>query len=223
MAPENTLLAFQRALDCQADGIELDIQQVDGELFVFHDRYLSRLTGESGRIQDLSAPAVRQLKVFGQQPVPTLKQALACIQGQCLVNIELKGPVDIELLLTELRLANRNFGFSWSQLLISSFNHFWLKHFKSQCPQAPIGALTANCLLELAAFADKLGAWSLHASVDFVTPELIADAQQRGLKVWVYTVDEPEDLLWLAGLGVEAIFTNHPLRARRVLRNKPSS
>ena len=79
-------------------------------------------------------------------------------------------------------------------------------------PDIRLGALTANLPLNLAQFADELGAWSLNCDVDFVDQSLVADAHRRGLKVLVYTVDYLEDYEMLASMGVDGIFTNRPDR-----------
>lgn len=220
-APENTLTAFGRALDAGADGIELDVYPLQDEWIVFHDRYLARLTAHPGRLQDLTLEQVRKLKVFGQQPVPTLTEALAFIAGRCLVNVELKG-ADIKRGLTRhLRHAVKQSQFEPEQLVVSSFNHHWLRQLKEDHPQQRIGALTTSCPLDYAAFAAQLNAWSVHIDVDFVTAEFVNDAHQRGLQVFVFTVDEPEDMRELHALGVDGIFTNHPLAARNVIAGLP--
>ena len=77
-----------------------------------------------------------------------------------------------------------------------------------------IGALIAGQPRHLAHFAAKMGCWSLNCDVDFVTPALVADAHQRGLKVLAYTGDQPDDWQWLEAMGVDGVFTNHPERAR---------
>lgn len=220
-APENTLSAFGRALDAGADGIELDIYPLQDEWIVFHDRYLTRLTAHPGRLQDLTLAQVRKLKVFGQQPVPTLDEALAFIAGRCLVNIELKGADITRGLTRHLRHAVTAHGFRNEQLLVSSFNHHWLKQLKDDHPAQYLGALTTACPLDYAAFAAQLNAWSVHIDVDFVTQAFVDDAHQRGLKVFVFTVDEPEDILELDTMGVDGIFCNHPAAARNILKGRP--
>lgn len=215
-APENTLAAFGRALDAQADGIEIDVYPLEDDWIVFHDRYLARLTAQHGRLQDLTLAQLRHLKVFGQHPIPTLDETLAFIAGRCVVNIELKGADITRGLTRHLRHAVAHYGFKPEQLLVSSFNHHWLKQLKDDHPQQFIGALTTNCPLAYAQFATDLKAWSVHIDVDFVTPEFVADAHQRGLKVLVFTVDEPQDMLELKAMGVDGIFTNHPSLARNV-------
>ncbi|MCC5854258.1 MAG: glycerophosphodiester phosphodiesterase [Idiomarina sp.] len=223
IAPENTLAAFQKALEAHADGIELDIYEVDGQIYVFHDRYLERLTAQPGRLQDLSQSQIATLRIFGQQAIPTLKETLVALAGQCLLNIELKGKVSHSLLLELLDFALRECNFTHEQLLVSSFNHHWLQRLKDARPQIRIGALTYNSLLDYAQCADTLQAYSIHVGVDFIEPELVVDAHARGIRVYVFTVDEAQDIAWLRDMGVDGIFTNHPQFARNVLEGLPVS
>ncbi|MCC5878432.1 MAG: glycerophosphodiester phosphodiesterase [Idiomarina sp.] len=216
-APENTLAAISRAIDCKADGIEIDVYYVDGEVFVFHDRYLERLTARPGRLQDLTAAQIRTLKVFSQQPIPTLDEVLNCVGGRCMVNIEMKGEVPPAILIKHLERALSDYDFSQSQLIVSSFNHHWLKLLKDHLPWVRIGALNASCMLDYAAFATQLNAYSVHTCVDFIDQALVDDAHQRGMPVYVYTVDEAHDIETLQKMGVDGIFTNHPQHTRNVL------
>ncbi|RUO53641.1 glycerophosphodiester phosphodiesterase [Pseudidiomarina homiensis] len=220
-APENTLTAFGRALDAGVDGIELDVYPLQDEWIVFHDRYLARLTAHPGRLQDLTLEQVRKLKVFGQQPVPTLTEALEFVAGRCMVNIELKGADITRGLTRHLRHAVKHSNFDSEQIVVSSFNHHWLRQLKEDHPEQRIGALTTSCPLDYAAFASQLNAWSVHIDVDFVNPEFVQDAHHRGLRVFVFTVDEPEDMKDLHTMGVDGIFTNHPVAARNVIAGLP--
>ncbi len=216
VAAENTLAAFDKALEAQADGIELDIHQVDGELYVFHDRYLDRVTARQGRLQALTQAQVQTLTVFGQGKVPTLREALQHIAGRCLLNIELKGEVELHKLIELLNFATQSCGFTEQKLLVSSFNHHWLKALKHIRPQSRIGALTASCPIHYAAYASELHSYSTHIDVDMVNQAFVDDAHQRGLMVYVYTVDEVDDITWLKKLGVDGIFTNHPQLSRNI-------
>lgn len=217
LAPENTLSAFGKALEAQADAIEIDVYQVDGELYVFHDRYLQRLTAQPGRFQDLSQAQIRTLSIFGQDSVPTLKETLHHIAGRCVLNIELKGEIEQPKLFKLLDFAIQQCGFSEQTLLISSFNHHWLYAIKQVRPQTRIGALTASCPLDYATYASALHAYSAHIDVDVVNQAFVDDAHQRGLAVYVFTVDEAQDIIWLKKMGVDGIFTNHPQLSRNVL------
>lgn len=216
-APENTLAALERAIACGANGIEIDVYYVDGEIFVFHDRYLERLTAHPGRLIDLTASQVQTLRVFNQQPVPTLRQALASINGRCMLNIELKGQVPIDALIAHLDSACNEYHFSPNQLIVSSFNHHWLQDAKQALPWLHIGALSTGCMLDYARFATELQAYSVHTCVDFIEPALVRDAHQRDLRIYVYTVDAAHDIQMLLEMGIDGIFTNHPQHALNVI------
>lgn len=218
VSAENTLAAFEEAIKAQADAIELDVCAVEDQVYVFHDRYLTRLTSGTGRFIDLNKDQVQALYVHGQHAVPTLEQAIAHIAGRTALNIELKGHIPCAQICQHLEKAVKQYGFTEQSLLVSSFNHHWLKELKHARPQTRIGALTASCPLDYAAFASDLAAHSVNIDINVVNQEFVADAHSRGLAVYVYTVDDPTDMIWLNKIGVDGIFTNHPQLTRQSLQ-----
>jgi len=211
--PENTLAAFQAALDCGSKAIELDIQEHDGELWVIHDRWLERTTNGKGLLKAQSRSALIELDAGCGEKIPTLRQVLDLISGQCALNIEIKGIDNIELLMEHLSYAEQQCNFTNEQIIVSSFNHLWLKQAKALKPELLLGALTSSVELDLAAFAEKLNAASINLYLDMVTEEYVQDAKTRGLKVYVYTVNEPLDWEWMESIGVDGIFCDYPKQA----------
>lgn len=219
-APENTLKAIQIALDMDVDGIEIDVHEVGGQLVVIHDRWLQRTTSGIGNIQRISFDYLRGLDAGDGQQVPLLEEVLEKIAGRCLLNIELKGVVTITTLFELLDKAIREHNFKVSQLILSSFNHRLINLIKTQRPDFYVGALTASYPLEYAKFAQQLSAYSVHISIDFISEHFVADAHQRGLKVFVYTVDEEDDIDAMKSIGVDGIFSNYPTKAKaRLVHN----
>lgn len=212
LAPENTLKAIRLALELGAGAIELDVQQADGELWVFHDRRLERCTDGHGVLTRQSRAYLESLDAGQGERIPTLWQVMALIRGRCELHIELKGDHTADAVAALTRRAEAELGFTPAQWVVSSFHHPELARFALLRPEIRLGALTANLPLQLARFAERLGAWSLNCDVDFVNAELVADAHRRGLKVLVYTVDEVADRDTLAAMGVDGIFTNRPDR-----------
>jgi glycerophosphoryl diester phosphodiesterase len=208
--PENTLAAIQAALAMHVDGIEIDIYEVENELVVFHDRYLDRTTSGKGLLIEHTFDYIRTLDAGNGEKIPTLAEVLACVAGKCIVNIELKAINNLSLLYHCLSKAVADYNFSVQQLLISSFNHQLLTKVKQQHPHYRLGALTASCPLEYACFAQQLSAYSLHVDADVVNQAFVIDAHQRHLKVFVYTIDNVEDIVWLNELAIDGIFTNYP-------------
>lgn len=212
LAPENTLKAMARAIALGVSAIELDVQWADGELWVFHDRRLERCTDGAGVLYEQPRAYLASLDAGEGEKIPTLWQVMALIGGRCELHIELKGAHTAEPVAVLTRRAEAELGFTPAHWVISSFHHPELARFARLRPELRLGALTASLPLELARFAEQLGAWSLNCDVDFVDAELVADAHRRGLKVLVYTVDEPADGRALATMGVDGIFTNRPDR-----------
>ncbi|WP_394172033.1 glycerophosphodiester phosphodiesterase [Thalassotalea litorea] len=212
--PENTILAIERALAMQVDAIEIDVHLLaDGELVVTHDRWLKNQPNVPTRIRDLTLAQIKTIDVGKGQSIPTLDEVLQCINGQCLVNIELKADRTVIPLLKVMDRAITDWHFQPSQFLLSSFNHHLLFELKTLNQQINTGALTASCPLDYAAFAERLDAYSVHIDIDFVNQDFVNDAHERGLKVFVYTVDNEQDIVEMHHLGIDGIFSNYPTRS----------
>lgn len=212
LAPENTLKAIRLALALGAGAIEIDVQLADGELWVFHDRRLERCTDGGGVLTAQSRAYLASLDAGEGEGIPTLWQVMEAIAGQAELHIELKGAQTADEVARLTRRAEAELGFAPTQWVVSSFHHQELARFAALRPDIRLGALTSTIPLTLAKFAAELGAWSLNCDVDFVDQSLVLDAHDRGLKVLVYTVDDPADQAMLAAIGVDGIFTNRPDR-----------
>jgi glycerophosphoryl diester phosphodiesterase len=95
---------------------------------------------------------------------------------------------------------------------VSSFNHRELLNVKKLDSKVLTGALIVGLPVDNAAFAEKLGCYSVHLSIDFIDEVFVDDAHKRGLKVFVFTVNEPEDIARMQLLGVDGVFTDYPER-----------
>ena len=109
-------------------------------------------------------------------------------------------------------------GWRHDEFLVSSFEHERLEETRCLLPELRLGALIARKPRGLAAFAERLGAWSLHASKSCVSEKLVADAHQRGLKVFVFTVNTPKEIARCETLGVDGVFSDFPERVAGALR-----
>jgi len=212
--PENTLRAIQAALDAEVDGIEIDIHQVGGELFVIHDRWLQRTTSGKGQISHHNPEHLRSLDAGNGEKIPTLDEVLTLVAGKCTINLELKKVDDLQLLFDYIDNALRDTPLLIGDILLSSFNHRLLNRIHQLRNEFALGALTACYPLDYAKFAEQLNAYSVHLDVDFISEHFVEDAHRRGLKVFVYTVDELEDINAMKALGVDGIFSNFPTRAK---------
>ncbi|MCL1142235.1 glycerophosphodiester phosphodiesterase [Shewanella gaetbuli] len=215
--PENTLIAMQAALDMNVQAIELDVHNVEGQLVVFHDRRLEGKSNGKGLIRQLSFSDLPKLSVK-QQPIPTLWQVLELINGRCMVNIELKGDDTASALINLYPKIFTQLKFTHQQILISSFNHPYLAQIKQTCADAYVAPLLGGIPLDLAKCVTDLNAYSVHLDLSFVSKALIDDAHQRGAKVYVYTVDNADDIRALQSIGVDGVFSNYPDKALQALK-----
>ncbi len=212
--PENTLRSIRTAIAAEVDGIEIDIHEVDGKLFVIHDRWLHRTTSGHGQIFNYDYQYLRSLDAGDGEVIPTLDEVLKLIAGKCTINIELKAVRNLTLLFSCIDDAIKSTELLSNDVLFSSFNHRLLHAIHQQRSDFAIGALTACYPLDYAKFAEQLNAYSVHLDVDFISEHFVADAHKRGLKVFVYTVDELEDINAMKHLGVDGIFSNYPTKAK---------
>ncbi|EWH09744.1 glycerophosphoryl diester phosphodiesterase family protein [Catenovulum agarivorans DS-2] len=223
VAPENTLRAFEQAIEAGADGIEFDVHMVEQTPIVIHDAWLQKTTNGLGLVRQATLAQIQALDAGDGQTVPTVRETLAMIRGRCQVNLELKAANCAMVVAAEVRYAIEQGWFGPEQIIVSSFNHKQLHIFAKQMPNIRVGALTANLPVDNAAFALDLNAWSLHCNRDFVDQALVDDAHEKGLKVYVYTVNHIEDIDYMVSLRVDGIFTDYPARAIQYLQVKTNS
>lgn len=208
--PENSLAAISRALELGVYAIEIDIFHIDGELLVTHDRRLGRVVSGEGIITGRSLDYLRQQRLENGEPIPTLQQILALVGDKAVLNIEIKGANSVPALKSVLDDYVSSQSGSYEQYVISSFDHQQLFQCMQQLPQVKRGVLIEGIPLDYAACCAPLNAYSFNTHLSFITPELIQDAQKRGLKNWVYTVNHEEDWTAMMALGIDAVFTDKP-------------
>ena len=205
--PENSLIAFQKAIELQADGIELDVHlSADGELVVIHDETIDRTTNGKGFVNKLTA---LELKKYG---IPTLVEVLDLVNRRCFLNIELKGigtskPV-IDLM--EHYISNKNW--NYKDFIISSFDWKMLEETHLLNPKIQIGVLTEESISAALAFAKKIKAYSIHHDYHLLTKENVALMQENGFEVYPWTVNSIEDIQKIKSFHVNGIISNFPDR-----------
>ncbi|MCW8127264.1 glycerophosphodiester phosphodiesterase [Microbulbifer halophilus] len=209
-ATENTLEAIAHALEFDVDGIEIDIWNIRGQLLVKHDRRLGRLIAGSELLTEMCPEALREKLLPCGARVPTLREVLELVGNNVQLNIELKGPDCAALVAQELESYVRDSGSSFEQYLVSSFDHRQLHQCLQRIPEVRRGVLMQGIPLDLAACAEPLKAYSMHLNLDFVDAELIADGRRRGLRNYVFTVNNIADLQLVAAMGADGVFTDEP-------------
>lgn len=231
VAPENTLPAFQAAIDLGADGIELDVQySSDGKLMVIHNPTLEATTDGAGRVTAHTFEELRRLDAgarfaphFAGTPIPTLDEVLELAAGRLLVNIELKALDTVTAGIgVDVVHCVRAHGMA-DQVVISSFNPLALRRAKSAGPEIECALLTAADLPGWMRSRPTLWfsrADSIHPEHPMVDAAYMAWARGRGMAVRPWTVNEEAEMRRLIALGVDALITDLPDVALR-LRDAP--
>lgn len=227
-APENTLAAFELAIEHWADGIELDVKlSADGHVMVMHDYTVDRTTDGTGWVNTLTLNELKQLDAgskhppqYKRQSVPTLEEVFEAVGGKIFINVELTNYTSPSDDLPDRAVALvEKFGLK-DKVMFSSFNIMALMRARHLLPTIPLGYLThaGEALLVLHSKMIRFGPLvALNPASFDVTPELLHNAHQARTRVYTYTVDQPDEMKQLFSLGVDGIFTNDPLLARQVL------
>ncbi len=216
---ENTLPAYELAIEQRADMIEIDLHRTrDGATVIAHDEELSGLGGK-GEIAAATLAEVRALDAGGGERVPTLDEVLDRFGERIPFNLELKrgSSASYEGLERAALDAVRKRGLL-EQTLFSSFFDPVLERLRALEPEARLARLFSprdpERPLER---ARAVGAEAINPWLGLLQPELIEAAHAEGLAVYVFTVDEEQEMRSLLDLGVDGIFTNFPDRLRALL------
>lgn len=211
-APENTLLSIDTGIRLGADMIEFDVQLCDHQLVVIHDPRLERTTNGKGRVDAVRFDYLRSLDAGQGQQIPTLREVLDLAEGRVPLNVEIKSAGGTgACIAVALREAIAD-GWTSAQFLVSSFHLPELYEFKQIAPEIPIAALVCGVPLDWAACGAEIGANALNISAEFADSKLIYDAHKRGLKVYAYTVNHPDEIALLRDAGVDGVFSDYPDR-----------
>lgn len=218
--PENTVLAFEKAIDYGADGVELDVHLTkDGKMVVCHDESLYRTYGKHINIKEATFDEIEKYNSMGQK-MPTLDEVFQVLPLDSIINIELKTNVVSYPSLVEkvLELVSRN---NPERVWLSSFNHSTLVHVRKIDENAKLGMLFGEehaknlkaCMklsLEIKAFSYNIPivAANFEGFDDF-----LEFAREQRIKIVFWDVNTKMDMEFAKEHGAYAIITNEIERA----------
>jgi glycerophosphoryl diester phosphodiesterase len=233
VAPENTLPAFQAAVDLGADGVELDVQYTsDGQLVIIHNPTLDDIAPGEGKVTSHTLEELRELDAgvafapeFEGTRIPTLDEVLDLLKDKLIVNIELKALETTTMGIgVDVVNAVRDHGMA-DQVIISSFNPMALRKAKKSAPEIEFAILLAPDLpgWTRSSLARRYaGADGVHPEAPMVNETYMTAARRQRLPVRVWTVNDEPEMRRLAALNVDAIITDAPDLLARVLASSPS-
>jgi glycerophosphoryl diester phosphodiesterase len=219
--PENTRLAFVKAIEARADIIELDCQMTrDGHIVIFHDESLMRTAGVRGTVKNRTLEQLKRLDV-GQwkngshrgERILTLEEALETIDGKADLCLEIKSypgsapGIELKILFT---LSHYDY---LDRTILSSFDYRCLARVRNLAPETSIGVIFGSNVKENPFDAVKdLGAASIYVQKEFASRNFLEQAWQEGLDVHVWTVNAVRDLEVFAAMGVQGLVSDFPGR-----------
>lgn len=225
-APENTIAAFELAVEMGADAIELDTMlSVDGIPIVIHDHSLGRTTDGSGNVSSKTVAEIKLLDAgsvfdvrFSGEKIPTLEEVFSAVGKKIMINVELKNyaspfdrlPETVVSLVMEKELSDR--------VLLSSFNPIALIKAQRASPEirraALIGAGPKFVRVLLESFTNYS---AMHPEVSLVNQEIVIKHHAAGHKVNVWTINEESEMMKLLSMGVDGLITAVPDIAKKVI------
>lgn len=214
LAPENTIPAFELAIENQTDFIELDVQETkDHALVVIHDSHLSRLAGCDRNLWELTIPELANLDVgqwfadeFKNTRIPLLASVMNLAKNRIKLNLELKCHGHEQKLVNQVvELIHQN---HWQQdCVISSLDLDILRQVRTLDPKLMIGPVIPPSRPKHPDF--EVDFYSIHFTL--VTPEWVEHAHAQEKTVHVWTVNQSSDMQQMMALGVDNIITDQPL------------
>lgn len=222
--PENTMIAFKKALECGVDGIELDIQLTkDGEVVIIHDETIDRTTTGKGFVVDYTYEELERFdasfkfKDLGFNKIPTLREYFQLVKDYDIVtNVELKTGINEYLgieekvweLIKEYNLEEK--------VIISSFNHFSVMRMKDIAPQLKYGFLSEDWIIDAGKYTHSYGVQCYHPRFNNLVPDVIKELKKYNLEINTWTVNLEEDMRYLYSNNIDVIITNYPELAQEI-------
>jgi len=205
LEPENTLLSIKRAIEIGVDAVEIDVHlSKDKELVVIHDATVDRTTNGKGPVSSYTVQEIKRLDAGKGEAIPTLQEVIDLIDKRVTLIIELKeegteGPV-VDL------IARNNL---FDKACVISFWHRLVKTVKEMDGRIKTGVLLVGSPVDTC-IATRASADALVMKYTFVDRELVEMAHEKGLKVFIWNIDDRDLLKPYVGMGVDAIGTNDP-------------
>ncbi len=238
--PENTLFAFERALELGVDMLEMDLHlSADGEPVVIHDATLERTTNGEGPVAAHSLAELQTLdagyrwSADGGQSYPYRGQGTRVPSFAEVLQRFSRAPKLVELKVADEALAERvceqlKQRGQTDRVVVGSFHESALRRFREQCPDVATSAGASSVRLLVALNWVGLGKLlsptyqalqipEQHGDLHIATPDLIATARARGLHVQLWTINEQPAMHRLLDMGAQALITDYPDRALQLL------
>jgi len=209
--PENTLVAFERAMDLRADMIELDVRlSKDGFVVVIHDKKVDRVTDGTGKVSTLTLEELKHLDTGSGQTLYTLEEILKKVNGKVKVNIDLKEDRAVDKTVELIEKFVKEKVFTFDDFLISAFKPTILWKIRKRNSKIPV---TFNFVAFPPFFlilSKIMGLRYIKPQKRLVTPEFSYISHSMGFLILVWTINTKEDAKKMSAYHVDGIITDYP-------------
>ena len=224
IAPENTMVAFQKALELNVDCVELDVHgTIDKKVVAIHDQTLNRTTNQTGFVNQQTLNRVRQADAgrwfddkFTGEKIPTLTEALDLICPSAMAVVEVKDAAITDQVVKDIHRTNTS-----ERVVVIAFDPMVLKQVRQLDSTLSTGFLLGGDKghvndVELAAQLVQqvlvMGVPLLNLSEKLITSLLAHEIKKRGVTLWTWTIDDLERMKEVVDSGVQGITSNQPKR-----------
>lgn len=225
--PENTMLAFKKAVEAGCHGIETDVQLTkDGVAVICHDETLERTTTGSGYIKDFTYKELMEFDAgikfhekFKGEKIPTLEEFLGYVKDKNLyINLELKNTLVLYENIEEKVISKLHEYKLGKSSILSSFNHYSMVKCKSIDSSIKTGLLYGDGLYKPENYLAYVGADALHPHYFMLLhEEILAGIKAKNIEINTYTVNDEQTMKKLIELGIHGIITNFPDKLGKLL------
>lgn len=225
IAPENTMIAFQKAIESGADYLELDVHKSKkGKLYVIHDSSVKRTSSNEaeGNISEMTCKEIEDVRVgyskkfdqsYKDETIPTLKEVLKLAKGKIKVCIEIKIYGIEKEILEMVKKLNME-----KEVLIFSFHYPVLSKIRQLNPTIPILYLIDKADRTTIDYAKIININVIGVGYGTsLTKEFIKFAHKNGVKIWKWTVNDEKQMKQLISVGLDGLITDFPDKALKIL------
>jgi glycerophosphoryl diester phosphodiesterase len=210
---ENSLESIHRALSYPVDMIELDIRKShDNALYVMHDKFTGRTAEESINIEHSTSDVINKLKLINGEPIPTLGDVIKTVAGSTGLNFEIKSD-GAGLILAEYLASSDYPGY----ILLSSFKENEVRTVRHVLPAVPAAVIYDVFSAREVTNYKKRGYDIISLRKNAVNKKLLTACHEQEIAVYVWTVDEEDEMRKFISWGVDGIYSNRPGVLRTLL------
>ena len=221
--PENTKVAFKKAIEDKADGVEFDVHLTkDEEIVVIHDSKVDRVSNGKGYVNDLTLSEIKELnidsEVFSNQKILTLQETLQIVKEFDLINIEIKSKKRSESYqaIENKVISEVNSMGLIDKVIISSFNHYSLKLIKEINKNIKTALLYSAGIYKPWIYGEIVGVDAIHPYYQAINKEIVKRCHANGIFVNPFGTNNEDQLLKLFRMKVDGVIVDYPKKVKKL-------